>query len=175
MWIRQAPTHRLHLLKDQVMNGFYAAFLTGLNGNSVLLFAIRDRTVVGVDVGGVKYDGSIVEKDAGGHLIHLAYTIAPGVAMITGLGPVAVPTSVSIDFELPAEFMTGVIVRVQTPFGPTAPLASPLDQTAGSAPTSSRVRRGGYASVRPSPPPANPVAWADDHGQGAGIGAVRGW
>ena len=100
------------------MNGFYAAFLTGKNGNSILLFVIRDGVVVGVDAGGMKYDGRVSRSEGGRHKLHLTYTIPPGLPMITGLGPVALPTPVSLDVDLPPEFDSGVVVGIQTPFGP---------------------------------------------------------
>jgi len=41
------------------MDGFYVAYLTGRGGNSVLLFAIKSSALVGVDGGGMKYDGHV--------------------------------------------------------------------------------------------------------------------
>lgn len=38
------------------MDGFYAAYLTGRGGNTVVLLAIKSNSIVGVDAGGMKYD-----------------------------------------------------------------------------------------------------------------------
>jgi len=100
------------------MNGFYAAYLTGVSGNSILLFIIRDGTIIGVDVGGMAYDGTVSKRSNGRYIMHLTYTIPPGMPMITGSGPVALPTPVALDVELPPDFASGVVVGVQTPFGP---------------------------------------------------------
>jgi hypothetical protein len=100
------------------MDGFFVAYLTGRGGNSVMLFAIKSGKVIGVDIGGINYDGTIEATPNGGYLFHVKYIIAPGTSLITGVGSVASPTPVSIDFNLPTNFAEGVIVSVQTPFGP---------------------------------------------------------
>jgi hypothetical protein len=100
------------------MDGFYVAYLTGRGGNSVLLFAIKSATVIGVDVGGMHFDGR-VEKAANGTIsFHIEYVVNPGTPLITGVGGVATATPVAIDFTAPVDFAEGVTVGVQTPFGP---------------------------------------------------------
>lgn len=100
------------------MDGFYVAYLTGRGGNSLLLFAIRSKTLVGVDVGGMKYDGNVEVAPNGGYSFHVEYVVTPGTPLITGVGSVASPTPVSLDFNVPTNFADGVIVSIQTPFGP---------------------------------------------------------
>ena len=101
------------------MDGFYAAYLTGRAGNGVVLFAIKDGRLVGVDAGGMKYAGRWEPKANGGALdCTVEYTIPPGMPLIAGSGPVAAPTPVTLKFELPANFSEGVLVRIDTPFGP---------------------------------------------------------
>jgi hypothetical protein len=100
------------------MDGFYAAYLTGRGGNSVLLFAIKSSSIVGVDSGGMKYDGRIERKENGTVSFHVEYVIPPGTPLITGTGGVAAPTPVALDFTAPSNFADGVIIGVQTPFGP---------------------------------------------------------
>lgn len=100
------------------MDGFYAAYLTGRGGNSVVLLAIKSNSIVGVDAAGMKYDGSVTPANNGTFNFHLKYVIQPGTPQITGIGTVATPTPVSLDFTLPPDFATGVIVTIKTPFGP---------------------------------------------------------
>jgi hypothetical protein len=100
------------------MDGFYAGYLTGRGGNSVVLLAIKSNSIVGVDAGGMKYDGSVEPAANGGFTFHIRYTITPGTPLITGMGGVATPTPVSLDFTVPHDFDSGVIVTIQTPFGP---------------------------------------------------------
>jgi hypothetical protein len=100
------------------MDGFYAAYLTGRGGNSVVLLAIKSNSIVGVDAGGLKYDGSVTPANNGAFNFHVSYVIQPGTPLITGVGTVATPTPVTLDFTAPQDFATGVIVTIQTPFGP---------------------------------------------------------
>ena len=100
------------------MDGFYVAYLTGRGGNSTLLFAIRSSTLVGVDAGGMKYDGRVEPAANGTIAFHVEYVVSPGTPLITGAGNVAAATPVSLDFTVPANFADGVIVSIQTPFGP---------------------------------------------------------
>jgi hypothetical protein len=100
------------------MDGFYAAFLTGRGGQSVVLFAIKAGKIVGVDVGGLKYAGSINAGSGDGFRCKIRYTIKPGVSLITGPGPVAKEVPVNLTFDLPRNFGEGPVVAIDTPFGP---------------------------------------------------------
>ena len=100
------------------MDGFYVAYLTGRGGNSVLLFALKSGALIGVDAGGMKYNGHVEQASNGNHSFHIEYIISPGTPLITGVGGVASATPVALDFNLPANFANGVIVSIQTPFGP---------------------------------------------------------
>lgn len=100
------------------MEGFYVAYLAGRGGNTLLLFAVHSSILVGVDAGGMKYDGTVEKGPHGTFLLRIKYTISPGTSLITGVGGVAVPTPVSLDFSIPSNFEAGSIVTIQTPFGP---------------------------------------------------------
>ncbi len=100
------------------MDGIYAAYLSGRNGQSMVLLAIKGNKIVGADVGGLKYTG-IINQISNGHLrCEIQYTIPPGVSLITGSGPVAKDVPVELVFELPSDFGGGPIVSIMTPFGP---------------------------------------------------------
>jgi hypothetical protein len=100
------------------MDGFYAADLTGRSGNTIVLLAIRSSTVVGVDAGGMKYDGTVVSTAHGLLSFKIRYTIPPGTPLITGVGGVASPTPVSLEFTMPSDFSANSIVKIETPLGP---------------------------------------------------------
>jgi hypothetical protein len=100
------------------MDGFYVAYLTGKAGNSILLFAIKDHSLIGADVGGMKYDGRIDPKPEGaGFSCRVDYVVPPSTPLITGPGPVATPTPVSLNFDLPSNFSEGQVIGIQTPLG----------------------------------------------------------
>jgi hypothetical protein len=100
------------------MDGFYVAYLTGRGGNSVMLFAIKSNVLIGVDVGGMKYDGRVEQAASGSAHFHIEYIVSPGTPLITGVGGVASATPVVLDFNMPASFQDGTIMSIQTPFGP---------------------------------------------------------
>ena len=101
------------------MNGIYAAYVTGKAGNSIILFVIINGTNTGVDVGGMKYDGSIKEKDdKTGYTCSLVYVVPAGVGLITGGAPLTSSTPVPLTFDLPLRFMEPIITRIETPLGP---------------------------------------------------------
>jgi hypothetical protein len=100
------------------MDGFYAAYLTGRGGNTVVLLAIKSNSIVGVDAGGLKYDGNVEPTTGGAFKFQVKYILPPGTPLITGMGGVATPTPVSLDFTVPPDFTSGTIVTIQTPFGP---------------------------------------------------------
>jgi hypothetical protein len=101
------------------MEGFFAAYLTGRSGMSVMLFAVKEGRMIGVDMGGMKYDGQIQAKaDGTGFACRISYTILPGIALITGAGPMAKPTEITINFDLPLNFAEGPVIGIETPTGP---------------------------------------------------------
>jgi hypothetical protein len=99
------------------MDGFYAAFMTGRAGISVLLIVIRGNVIVGVDVGGLQYDGTI-EETATGYRCSVVYVVPPGAALITGAPPPSQPVRIPVSFELTRGFADGRIVTITTPLGP---------------------------------------------------------
>ena len=66
------------------MDGFYAAYLTGRADRASSMFAIRGDDLIGVDAGGLKYDGKVVQIK-GGWNCTVVYTIPAGSpSLITG-------------------------------------------------------------------------------------------
>jgi hypothetical protein len=63
------------------VEGLYAAYIAGRTGQSILLLAIKDGRLTGVDVGGMRYDGHVDPKpDGSGFSCRVSYTILPGVS-----------------------------------------------------------------------------------------------
>lgn len=100
------------------MDGFYAAYVTGRAGTSIVLFVIRGDSIVGVDVGAMKYDGKLELLPAGGFKCSIVYVIPPGVPLITGAPSPNTPQRIPVEFNLPANFAAGGIVPIVTPLGP---------------------------------------------------------
>ncbi|KWV59824.1 hypothetical protein AS156_30330 [Bradyrhizobium macuxiense] len=100
------------------MDGFYAAYLTGRAGNTIVLFAIRGEIFIGVDGGGLKYDGQ-VEATERGLKCTIVYVIpAQAANLITGASPPATEQRVPLEFVLPKDFWNGQVIGITTPMGP---------------------------------------------------------
>jgi hypothetical protein len=48
------------------MDDFYVAYLTGNAGTSALVFVVLEGRLVGANVGGLKYDGTVQRKPTPG-------------------------------------------------------------------------------------------------------------
>ena len=100
------------------MDGFYCAYLTGRNGTGLLLFAIREDTFIGVDAGGIKYDGRIRARPDGSATCALTYVIPAGTGLITTSQPLQQEQRIPLEVELPPNWPNGQVVGIATPLGP---------------------------------------------------------
>ncbi len=100
------------------MDGFYAAYFTGLTGTSIGLFVFEGGVITGVDVGGVHYDGAY-SLDESTSIISgkIIYVIPPGVSLVTGIASADKPIRVEFPLQLPAAFADGRVVQLDTPSG----------------------------------------------------------
>lgn len=100
------------------MDGFYAAYFTGAAGNSMGLFAFREGTITGVDVGGMHYDGTYkVDEDRALIVGSIIYVIQAGHSLITGIAAGPDPMKVEFPLELPLGFADGRVLTIPTPSG----------------------------------------------------------
>ncbi len=105
-------------MADEV-DGFYAAYFSGAVGNSMALFAFRDGSITGVDVGGVHYDGTFAVDALRTRLVgSINYTVAPGQQIITGATAGSEPLRFNFPLELPIGFADGRVPGLPTPSGP---------------------------------------------------------
>lgn len=96
----------------------YAAYLTGIAGQSLGLFYIGDGVIAGIDVGSMQYDGNYAANADGSLEGTLDYVIPSNTPLITGAPSGAAPTRIRLNLKLPANFDNGQIVTVETPLGP---------------------------------------------------------
>lgn len=99
------------------MDGFYLVYATGRAGHSILVVVIREGTIVGADVGGMKYDGTI-KDDGQGYVCSVVYVVPPGAVLITGAPAPTAPLRVPVSFNLPKGFADGRVIGINTPMGP---------------------------------------------------------
>lgn len=99
------------------IDGFYAAYLTGTAAQGFAMFVFRNGAVVGVDIGGVKYDG-VYSDTAAGYVVKLKVTVPPNVGLIQGVTVGPEGDSSDLDFELPLDFLAQPFLRVNAKHGP---------------------------------------------------------
>jgi hypothetical protein len=99
------------------MDGFYVAYVTARAGTGVILWVIRGTTMVGVDTGGLKYDGEVQRTDKGFHC-SIVYIVPAGASLITGPSVAPTPQRIPVEFDLPVDFANGQVVSIITPLGP---------------------------------------------------------
>lgn len=100
------------------MNGFYAAYITGQVGNSMALFLFENGEIIGVDVGGMHYNGSYeIHEESATLRGTLNYVIKPGRQLVTGAAAGEKEISVDFPLELPTGFADGRVIEIQSPSG----------------------------------------------------------
>jgi hypothetical protein len=99
------------------MEGFYVTYVTARAGTTIILWVIRGTTMVGVDAGGLKYDGELTPT-AVGFRCSIVYFIPAGASLITGTQVSAESQRIPLEFDLPSDFANGQVVSILTPLGP---------------------------------------------------------
>lgn len=101
------------------VDGFYAAYLSGIAGNSIGMFVFKDGTVVGADGGGGRYDGEyFVTQDQKYIEASIRFMLPIGGASITGITAGSEPLTMTVPLRLPVDFNRTDVHRIETPIGP---------------------------------------------------------
>ncbi len=94
----------------------YAAYFTGAASVNMGLFLIGDGLIVGADMGGLKYDGTLAMAADGSLHGIVNFFLSPGQRLITGAVAEG-SEEFAISVELPPNFASGAIVEINTPAG----------------------------------------------------------
>jgi hypothetical protein len=100
-----------------LIDGFYAAYLTGGAGQGFVMFVFRRGTIVGIDVAGAKYDG-IYSEAANGFLVKLKVSLPPNTLLVQGVSTGPQGDNSELDFQLPSDFLSQPFIRVNAKHGP---------------------------------------------------------
>jgi hypothetical protein len=101
------------------VDGFYVAYLAGRAGTSLMMLVISRGIMVGADIGGLKYDGTIEQRaDASGYKCSVVYVVPPGTPLITAAPAPTAPQRIPLQFDLPRNFADNQVVLIETPLGP---------------------------------------------------------
>lgn len=99
-------------------DGFYAIYFAGTEGEGVGLLVIADGILVGVDGGGVKFDGKVApEADGNGFSGKVHVSAPPGMALIQGIATGENGIEYDIGIHLPFDFQEIEYISISTPFG----------------------------------------------------------
>lgn len=102
---------------SDTIDGIYAGYMTGAEGNGFSMFAFIDGVLSGVDPLGVLFDG-VYEQQEDGYFATVKVTVPGGGTVIQGAsaGPEGMIYSVSV--QIPLDFEKREFMRVSTPLGP---------------------------------------------------------
>jgi hypothetical protein len=99
------------------IDGFYAVYMTGAASQGIALLIFRNGEIVGVDAGGVKYDGTY--NDVGnGFGVKLKVSIPPNTPLVQGVSTGPQNETSQIEFQLPVDFLSQPFIRVNAAHGP---------------------------------------------------------
>jgi hypothetical protein len=99
------------------INGFYAAYFTGSSSQGFALLVFRNGTVVGVDTGGLKYDGTYTNtKD--GFTVKLNLLIPPNTQLVQGVSSGPTGETAELEFQIPTDFLSQQFIRINGKHGP---------------------------------------------------------
>jgi hypothetical protein len=96
------------------MNGTYSFVYSGPTGVGLGIFRITDTKLVGVDLGGVRYRGEVIE-DPEGIDLSIEMTVPTGVFLVQGVSPQDLPYTKLLSFRTPPNFGDGEPFKAYTP------------------------------------------------------------
>lgn len=100
-----------------IPDGFYAGYMSG-EGYGVVLFVFRQGTIVGVDGGGVKFDGFYrQDPDNKNFEGTISIDAPPNIDLVQGVNTGQNGIRYDVPLVLPPNFMEAPFISVSTPFG----------------------------------------------------------
>lgn len=99
------------------LNGFYAAYVTGSASQGLAMLVFRNGTIVGVDIAGVKYDGSYSVSDSD-ISVKLVLSIPPNTSLVQGVTTGVEKEESELAFQLPRDFLSQPFIRINGTHGP---------------------------------------------------------
>ena len=100
-------------------DGLYIAYISGLHGQGVVFLVFRNHQVVGSDLVGSNFDGSItLDEPAGVHSFRIQVEQKPNIETVQGRMTGQSGDRYQLDFNVPLNYQPSSFVSVQTPTGP---------------------------------------------------------
>ena len=98
-------------------DGFYAAYMTGDEGQGFAMFIFSNGTIVGADPLGVRFDGSFEVTSEGALRAAVEVNVPPEGMVIQGATPGPSGLSYGVSFDL-SQGQTNDYFQITTPLGP---------------------------------------------------------
>jgi hypothetical protein len=99
------------------INGFYGVYLTGSAAQGFAMCVFRNGEIVGVDVAGVKYDGTY-NPTSDGFSVKLKISVPPKTWLVQGVTTGPQEETSQLEFQLPTDFLTRPFIRIPAAHGP---------------------------------------------------------
>lgn len=101
-----------------MLDGFYSGFMTSASGHGLVLFVFRNGVVVGVDAGGVRFDGTYRFDEAAHQFVgQMIVSVPPNTTLIQGATSGPEGMTYEVPFNLPHDFLSQPFIPVKTPLG----------------------------------------------------------
>lgn len=101
-----------------MLDGFYVGYMSA-DGYGVVLFVFRGSNIVGVDAGGVKFDGTYAQDSATNSFRgKITVNAPPNIDLVQGINTGPNGLTYEVPFSMPENFLEAPFIRVDTPFGP---------------------------------------------------------
>jgi hypothetical protein len=99
------------------IEGIYAGYMTGEEGNGFSMFTFLNGIVSGADPLGVTFDGTY-EADENGYRVDVKVSVPSGGTVIQGASAGPHGLSYNVGLRLPWNFARNDFTRIDTPMGP---------------------------------------------------------
>lgn len=100
------------------LDGFYAGYMSSPTAYGFALFVFRQGAIVGVDGGGVKFDGTYATNVDGEYVGSMNVDAPPNISLIQGISTGSAGLKYSMPLILPKNFIELPFMKIETPFGP---------------------------------------------------------
>lgn len=100
-----------------MLDGFYVGYMSA-DGYGVVLFVFKNSNIVGVDAGGVSFDGFFTQDSATkGYSGKIKIQAPPNTDLIQGINSGPSGLTYEVPFTIPENFLDVPFITIRTPFG----------------------------------------------------------
>lgn len=101
-----------------MIDGFYIGYFSANGGYGVLIFAIKDRILAGVDSTGVKFDAVLDRDENGNYSGDVKVEAPPNITLIQGIETGESGITYFARLSLSSDFLNEPYTTITTQFGP---------------------------------------------------------